>query len=126
MCKLRFHPLPDLDKWYEGGLPTFLVQSVRAFKPDVRSLEQVKLHLGTDIAFFTKDTTIMIYVLDVIGVVDVVGACLGEVVGVYGITQSAERMKFVPIEISALRGTVAKVRRFLKSPPLALLAAFPA
>ena len=114
VAQLREHcldALPRLGKRNESRFPCLLIETVRAFKPDVGSLEKVELHTLADVALVPEDAAIMIQSLDVVEIMQVVDACLREVVGMHYAAQSGEGVEFVAEVIHTLRGTVAEVRR---------------
>ena len=120
----RFDALPRLGKRYECRFPCLLIETVRAFKPDVGSLEKVKLHTLADVPFVPEDAAVVIQRLDVVEIMQVVDTCLREVVGMHYATQPGEGVEFVAEVIHALRGAVAEVRRRVGSGS-AHLATFP-
>ena len=60
----RLDTLPCLGKRYECRFPYLLIETVRTFKPNVGSLEKVKLHTLADVAVVHEDVAIMIQRLD--------------------------------------------------------------
>ena len=50
------------------------------------SLKEVELYVSTDIASFSKDAAIVTFNLHVFHVIEVMHACLGQVIGMYYFT----------------------------------------
>lgn len=107
----RLDTLPRLGKRNECRSPSLLIEPVRAFKPDVGSLEKVKLHTLAYVALVPEDAAIVVQRLDVVEIMQVVDACLREVVGMDNAAQPCEGVELVAEVIHALRGAVAEVRR---------------
>lgn len=114
VAQLREHcsnALPRLGKRNECRGPCLWIETVRAFKPEVGSSEKVELHTLDDVAIGTEEAAIMRQRLDVVERMQVVDACMREVVGMHYAAQYGEGVEFVAEVIHTLRGTVAEVRR---------------
>lgn len=110
-CELRevcFDTLSGLCKGDEGWLPIFLVESVRDLQTDVGRFEKIQLQGRADIAAVSEDAAVVVFIFDILQIIDVVHVRLGDVEGVDDSAEPADGVQLVSVVVGVLRRTEAK------------------
>ena len=96
--------------------PILLVKPIRNFQRDMRHIEQVLLDVCAQITFIAKHQTIVVFLFDVLKIMEVgdIGRC--HIITVYDTGYSADCVEFISVIMHALGCTVApcggQLRRF--------------
>ncbi len=102
-----FHPFPRFGEGLEGRFSVSLVFPAGCFQPDTGRFEKVKPHLDADMALVPEEGAVRVAGLDILQVMEVVHARLGQAGRVDAPVQPADGVQLVSVEKGALRGAVS-------------------
>ena len=104
--KHGFRPFPRFGEGPEGRFSVSLVFSAGCFQPDTGRFEKVKPHLDADMALVPEEGAVRVAGLDILQVMEVVYARLGQAGRVDAPVQPADGVQLVSVEKGALCGAV--------------------
>ena len=116
-----FHPFPRFGEGLEGRFSVSLVFPAGCFQPDTGRFEKVKPHLDADIVLVPEEGAVRVAGLDILQVMEVVHARLGQAGRVDALVQPADGVQLVSVEkgafTSALPETTSDLAQELTKDP---------
>lgn len=93
-----------------GGSPIFLIQPIGNLRRNIRSIEELLLHMCTEISLVSKHHAIMIFPLQIFEIMKVVNTYRCHIVRMNHASYSADGIEFITIIMHSLWNTIAPIR----------------
>lgn len=68
---------------------------MRYFKANIGRLKKLQLHRCTNLATITKDTTVLVFIIDILQVINIMYVCICDIKRMDDSTKATDSMQFV-------------------------------
>ena len=101
--EICFNPLSSLCERDERRFPILLIKSIWDFRANVGRFEKGKLHGCADISTVSENAAVVMFIFDIIQIIDIVNIRFGDIKGMDDTAESAYGMPLVSIIEGVLR-----------------------